>query len=157
MSAEQPDVIAGDRFAAAFNRAAAWLTRRGVSLLGSRLLEVRGRSSGEPRQTVVNLLRLDDGSTFLVAPRGITQWVKNVRALPDGQVVTVLGRHREEWVATEVTSPEAALPVLRHYLRRWAWEVGAFFPPGISAKSPDEDIVPLVGRKPVFRLTPRSG
>lgn len=149
---DQPDVIPADRFAAGFNHVARWLTCRGVSLLGSRVLEVRGRSSGEPRHTVVNLMRLDDGTTFLVAPRGITQWVRNVRALPDGRVATLLGRRREEWVATEVTDPAEALPVLRHYLRKWAWEVGAFFPKGISAKSSDADLLPLIGRKPVFRL-----
>ena len=152
MTADQPDVIPGNRFSDAFNSFARWLTRRGVSLMGSRVLEVRGRKSGVPRQTVVNLMRLDDGGTFLVAPRGLTDWVKNVRALPDGRVATLLGRRREEWRATEITDPDEALPVLRHYLRRWAWEVGAFFPAGISAKSPDDDLRALVGRKPVFRL-----
>ncbi|WP_425954550.1 nitroreductase/quinone reductase family protein [Xylanimonas sp. McL0601] len=153
-TSDGPAVIAPTRFAAGFNRAAMWLARHGVSLLGSRVLEVRGRSSGEPRTTVVNLMRLDDGTTFLVAPRGITQWVKNVRALPDGRVTTVLGRRREEWVAAELTEPDEAVPALRHYLQKWAWEVGAFFPPGISAKSPDAELAALVGRKPVFRLTP---
>lgn len=152
MTADQPDVIQGDRFAAGFNRVARWLTRRGVSLMGSRVLEVRGRTSGAPRQTVVNLMKLGDGTTFLVAPRGITDWVKNVRALPDGRVATLLGRRREEWVATEITDAAVAVPVLRHYLRHWAWEVGAFFPKGVTAKSPDADLLPLIGRKPVFRL-----
>ena len=40
-----------------FNRVVAALTRLGVSVYGSRLLEVRGRKSGEWRQTPVNLLR----------------------------------------------------------------------------------------------------
>lgn len=134
-----------------FNRLALWLTRRGVSLLGSRVLEVRGRSSGAPRQTIVNLLVRDDG-VYLVAPRGITQWVRNVRALDDGRVATLLGRRREEWVARELTDPVEAVPVLRDYLRRWAWEVGAFFPKGISAKSSDAELAGLVGKHPVFRL-----
>ncbi|GAB2459294.1 nitroreductase/quinone reductase family protein [Xylanimonas ulmi] len=151
---DQPEVVAPTRFAAGFNRVALGLTRHGVSLLGSRVLEVRGRVSGRPRETVVNLMRLD-GATFLVAPRGVTQWVRNVRALPDGSVATRLGRRRQEWAATEVTDPAQAVPVLRHYLRRWAWEVGAFFPPGVSATSSDAELAALVGRKPVFRLTPR--
>jgi hypothetical protein len=34
-----------------FNRAVARLTRLGLSVAGSRILEVRGRKSGEPRRT----------------------------------------------------------------------------------------------------------
>jgi hypothetical protein len=42
-----------------FNRAVAGLTRLGVSVAGSRLLEVRGRKSGEPRRTPVNLMTFE--------------------------------------------------------------------------------------------------
>ena len=52
-----------------FNRAVAMLTRLGVSVAGSRILEVRGRKSGEWRRTPVNLLIID-GVRYLVAPRG---------------------------------------------------------------------------------------
>ncbi|MDX6580636.1 MAG: hypothetical protein QOJ47_2185, partial [Gaiellales bacterium] len=62
-----------------FNRIVAGLTRLGLSVLGSRVLEVRGRTSGEPRRVPVNLLTLD-GERYLVAPRGETQWVRNLRA-----------------------------------------------------------------------------
>jgi hypothetical protein len=58
-----------------FNRLVAALTSLGVSVYGSRVLEVKGRTSGEWRQTPVNLLRYD-GVDYLVAPRGHTQWVK---------------------------------------------------------------------------------
>ena len=40
-----------------FNRVVAGLTRAGISVLGSRVLEVRGRKTGEPRRTPVNLLQ----------------------------------------------------------------------------------------------------
>jgi hypothetical protein len=43
-----------------FNRFVAWLTRRGISVAGSRVLEVRGRKSGEWRRTPVNLLTFED-------------------------------------------------------------------------------------------------
>src|ERR1700749_4478795 len=62
-----------------FNRLVATLTRLGVSVYGSRVLEVKGRKSGEWRSTPVNLLRYEGGD-YLVAPRGHTQWVKNLRA-----------------------------------------------------------------------------
>ncbi len=69
-----------------FNRIVAALTRRGVSLFGSRVLEVRGRSSGEPRRTPVNLLELD-GERYLVAPRGETQWARNLRVSGEGRLL----------------------------------------------------------------------
>ena len=62
-----------------FNRAVAGLTRMGVSVLGSRVLRVKGRKTGEPRTTPVNLLTVD-GTRYLVAARGETQWVRNLRA-----------------------------------------------------------------------------
>src|SRR6201997_2467335 len=68
-----------------FNRVVAVLTRMGVSVYGSSVLEVQGRKSGEWRQTPVNLLRLD-GAEYLVAPRGHTQWVKNLRASGEGRL-----------------------------------------------------------------------
>ncbi len=50
------------------------------------MLEVRGRSSGQPRRTPVNLLTLD-GVRYLVAPRGETQWVRNLRASGEGRLL----------------------------------------------------------------------
>jgi hypothetical protein len=57
-----------------FNPVVAGLTRLGISLFGSRVLEVKGRISGEPRRTPVNLLTFED-ERYLVAPRGDTQEV----------------------------------------------------------------------------------
>ena len=54
-----------------FNPLVGWLTKVGLSVKGSRILEVRGRTSGELRTTVVNLLTVD-GVRYLVAPRGET-------------------------------------------------------------------------------------
>ena len=36
------------------------MMRLGVSVWGSRILEVKGRTSGEPRRTPVNLLEVED-------------------------------------------------------------------------------------------------
>ena len=62
-----------------FNPLVARLTRWGISVWGSRVLEVPGRVSAEIRSTPVNVLTIGD-RRYLVAPRGITQWVRNVRA-----------------------------------------------------------------------------
>jgi deazaflavin-dependent oxidoreductase (nitroreductase family) len=130
-----------------FNPLVQGLTRLGVSIMGSRILEVRGRRSGEWRRTPVNLLRVD-GVDYLVAPRGHTQWVRNMRAAGGGRLV--LGRRRSEFSAAEV--PEAERPrILRSYLKRWSWEVGQFFD-GVSASSTDAQLLGIAGDHPVFRL-----
>ena len=75
-----------------FNRLIAVLNGRGVSVLGSRVLEVKGRSSGQPRRTPVNLLDFD-GERYLVAPRGETQWARNLRA--SGEGLLLVGKRSE--------------------------------------------------------------
>jgi deazaflavin-dependent oxidoreductase (nitroreductase family) len=133
-----------------FNPLVAFLTRRGISIWGSRVLEVRGRKSGEPRHTPVNLLT-HDGRQYLVSPRGEGQWVRNVRAA-DGRLATIVGTRREEWVAREL-GDAAKVPVLRAYLRRWKSEVGIFFE-GTSADSTDDELAAIAPRHPVFALDP---
>src|SRR5829696_7573644 len=119
-----------------FNPLVACLTRIGLPVAGSRVLEVRGRKTGEPRRTPVNPLQLD-ADRYLVAPRGHTQWVKNVRADPAARL---LARGRSEQITlVEVTDQEAKLPILRAYLRKWAWEVGTFFE-GVGADSTGEEL-----------------
>jgi deazaflavin-dependent oxidoreductase (nitroreductase family) len=122
--------------------------RMGISVWGSRVLEVRGRSTGEPRRTPVNLLKLD-GREYLVSPRGNTQWARNVRA-DNGRLVLELGRHRQERTVRELSDREKP-PVLRAYLRRWKMEIGIFFD-GVSADSSDEDLLRIAPKHPVFVL-----
>ena len=130
-----------------FNRTVRQLTRWGVIIAGSRELRVRGRSSGEWRSTPVNLLELN-GERYLVAPRGVTQWVRNVRVAGGGELR--VGHRVEEFVATELPNDQK-LPVLREYLQRWAWEVGAFFE-GINKDSTDQQLVAVAEGFPVFRV-----
>ena len=133
-----------------FNRFVAFLTRRGLSVAGSRVLEVRGRKSGEPRRTPVNPLTID-GDRYLVAPRGNTQWVRNLRAGGTGRLL--VGRRGEDFSATEVPDAEKP-PILRAYLRKWKWEVGAFFD-GVDADSPEEEVRRIAPAHPIFRISPR--
>src|SRR5258708_7984137 len=63
-----------------FNRLVAFLTWQGISVLGSRILAVKGRTSGEWRTTPVELLTYED-RRYLLAPPGDTQWVRNLRAV----------------------------------------------------------------------------
>ncbi len=130
-----------------FNRAVRAFTRLGVSLAGSRELRVRGRKSGEWRSTPVNLLTFQ-GERYLVAPRGTTQWVRNLRASGAGELR--VGRRLEAFTADEVADADKT-PIIREYLRRWKWEVGAFFE-GIDDKSADADIAAVAAGFPVFAV-----
>jgi deazaflavin-dependent oxidoreductase (nitroreductase family) len=130
-----------------FNRAVRRLTRMGISVMGSRELRVKGRKSGEWRTTPVNLLTVD-GERYLVAPRGVAQWVRNIRVSGTGELR--VGRRVEAFAAQEISDDEKP-QILREYLRRWAFEVGAFFP-GINAKSSTEEIAAIASGFPVFRV-----
>jgi hypothetical protein len=134
-----------------FNDTVARLARIGVSVYGSRILYVRGRKSGEWRSTPVNPMTLD-GTRYLVAPRGNTQWVRNLRATGHTGELH-LGRRVERFRVTEIAD-DAKPPVLRVYLKRWKWEVGSFFEAGIDAKSSDETLLRIAPGYPVFRIDP---
>lgn len=126
--------------------------RLGISVWGSRVLEVRGRKSGAVRRTPVNLLNYE-GRQYLVSPRGDTQWARNVRA-DEGRLVLLLGRRRDERTATELSDDEKP-PVLRAYLRRWKMEVAVFFG-GVSADSSDQELQKIACKHPVFVLNQQS-
>jgi deazaflavin-dependent oxidoreductase (nitroreductase family) len=130
-----------------FNPAVAALTRAGISVAGSRVLEVRGRKTGEPRRTPVNLLTVD-GTRYLVAPRGHTQWVRNLRSRGEGRLL--LGRRAEPFTSVELTDDDKPA-LLRAYLERWKWEVGAFFG-GVGPDAPDDELRRIAPDHPIFRI-----
>jgi deazaflavin-dependent oxidoreductase (nitroreductase family) len=130
-----------------FNPTVAFLTRRGVSVLGSRVLAVRGRSSGEWRTTPVNLLEYE-GKRYLVAPRGEAQWVRNLRVAGTGQLR--VGNKVEDFRARELGDDEK-VPMLRAYLKRWKVEVGVFFE-GVGPDSTDDELRTIAPRHPAFEV-----
>ena len=130
-----------------FNRAVAVGTRLGVSVWGSRILRVKGRKSGEWRSTPVNLLTI--GKTqYLVAPRGTTHWVRNIRESGAGELL--LGSRVQPIRVVEIPDDQK-VPILRDYLKRWKFEVGMFFG-GVSAESSDEELRRIAPDHPVFRI-----
>jgi hypothetical protein len=96
----------------------------------------------------VNLLTVD-GTQYLVAPRGETQWVRNIRV--SGKGVLLLGRRRQSISVTELADTDKP-DILRAYLKRWKAEVGVFFD-GVGADSPPEELARIAPRHPVFRIT----
>lgn len=133
------------------NPSVAFLTRMGISVWGSRVLLVRGRKSGAWRSHPVNLLTYR-GRRYLVAPRGQTQWVRNIRVAGGGELR--VGSRSEAFTAVEVTDEEK-VPILREYLRRWKFEVGQFFG-GVSAESSDAELRRIAPDHPVFRVESAS-
>jgi deazaflavin-dependent oxidoreductase (nitroreductase family) len=131
------------------NPAVAAMTRAGISVWGSRILRVRGRKSGEWRSHPVNLLTYD-GQHYLVAPRGLAQWVRNIRVSGGGELV--LGNKVQRFKAVEIPDTEKA-PIVRAYLTRFSFEVGSFFR-GVKADSSEEELRRIAPDHPVFRVEP---
>jgi deazaflavin-dependent oxidoreductase (nitroreductase family) len=124
------------------------LTRLGVSVYGSRVLEVRGRTAGQWRTTPVNLLRFE-GSDYLVAPRGHTQWVRTLRASRQGRLR--VGRRVQPFTAVELADEDKPR-LLRAYLKKWKFEVGGFFG-GVGPDSSEDEVRRIAPDHPVFKLT----
>jgi deazaflavin-dependent oxidoreductase (nitroreductase family) len=131
------------------NNLVGWLARHGVSLRGSRVLAVRGRTSGQWRTTPVNPLSFE-GRRYLVAPRGHTQWVRNMRAARGGELR--LGQRVERFTATELADADKPA-LLRAYLKHWKFEVGVFFG-GVGLDATDEQLLAIAPGYPVFLITP---
>src|SRR5262245_57276518 len=121
------------RIQAGFHSFVSFLARRGISLMGTRLLSVRGRTSGQERSNPVNL-RVVGVKRYLLTQRGRTQWARNSRAAGGGELR--LGRRVEEFTVTELAD-EDKLPALREYFRKCAWEVSAFFD-GLTKHATDD-------------------
>ena len=119
----------------------------GLNLQGAMVLTVRGRKSGEPRSVVVNPLELN-GKTYLMSPRGETQWVKNLRA--DNNLTLHRGASRSGHRATEVTDADEKFAVLRTYLDRWSMQVKGLM--GVSKESSDDELRAIIDAHPVFEL-----
>jgi deazaflavin-dependent oxidoreductase (nitroreductase family) len=134
-----------------FNPAVAAMTRAGLSVWGSRVLRVRGRKSGEWRSAPVNLLTYE-GRKYLVAPRGLTQWVRNLREAGEGELL--LGNRVERFRAQEIPDDQKT-PILRAYLKRWKAEVGICFE-GVGPDSADEQIRAIAAKHPAFEVLPVS-
>ncbi|MGZ8180211.1 nitroreductase family deazaflavin-dependent oxidoreductase [Williamsia sp. SKLECPSW1] len=133
-----------------FNRAVGWLADHGLGLAGARTLTVVGRSTGEPRSTPVNPFTVA-GHTYLLSPRGNTQWSRNLRAA--GECDLRRGHSTTAYVATEMADADKPA-LLRPYLKRWGWEVSAWLPQKVSHTSTDEELLAIAPHIPAFLLTP---
>ena len=151
MGMKSEGVVAPTRVETIFNDLMGFLFRRGWAPSYGHELEVRGRKTGKLHHTPVNLLEVD-GTLYLVAPRGETQWVKNARA--SGEVVLTRRNSRTTYRVTEV--PVARRPtLLAAYLDRYASQVQRFF--DVKAGSSVEAFASIADHHPVFVLEKKLG
>lgn len=129
-----------------FNRTFGFLVGLGVGPAHIYVLEVRGRKSGKPYSTPVDLLELG-GRRYLVAPRGRTQWVRNAEAA--GEISLKKGSWRRAYRLRAIPDAEKP-PILKAYLDNFRREVQRYFP--VAAGSPAEAFVPLAESYPAFEL-----
>ena len=131
-----------------FNKIYGTLVGLGVGFSYNYLLQVRGRKSGRIYSTPIDLLQLG-GKSYLVAPRGRTQWVRNVEAA--GEVMLKKGSRSNRYnvrVIAEAQRPE----LLKAYLEAFKAQVQRYFP--VPAGSPVEAFAPIAGNYPAFELLP---
>jgi deazaflavin-dependent oxidoreductase (nitroreductase family) len=119
----------------------------GFGLPHNYLVQVQGRKTGRIYSTPVNVLE-HQGKRFLVAPRGMTQWVRN--AAVTGHVCLKKGRNREQFSLRSLTDGEKP-EILREYLSRYKTTVQRYF--SIPAGSPLEEFSRVAATYPVFELT----
>jgi hypothetical protein len=110
------------------------------------VLKVRGRKSGRTISLPVDPIELA-GQRYLVCPRGDSNWVRNVRAA--GEIELVRGLRGRRFAVREIPA-DARPPVLKAYLDQFTAEVQRFFP--VPRGSPPEAFSDLAPRYPVFKL-----
>ena len=128
-------------------RAMMLATKLGFSPAGAWTLAVKGRSSGEVRTAPVNPLEVG-GVRYLVAPRGETQWVRNIRVSGGGELR--LGKKRQAISVKEIEDAEKP-DLIAAYLERWGNVTRSHF--GTTKEPSAAELERLAGRTPVFRIT----
>jgi deazaflavin-dependent oxidoreductase (nitroreductase family) len=130
-----------------FNRAVRALSRFGIGLAGAETLAVRGRKSGQIRTNPVNPFEID-GRTYLLAPRGATEWVRNLRVAGEGELRK--GGRARRFRAQEVADADK-VPLLRLYVDRWAWEAKDFL--GVGKDATDDQLREIAHENPAFEIS----
>jgi len=137
-------------FVKAMNAFVGRLASWGLIPGGTALLQVKGRRSGQTRSTAVTWVD-HDGQRYLVAPRGNTEWVRNVKAA-GGQVV--LKRRKSEQVRLQEVPVEQRAPIIEAYLKKTARVTKREF--GIEPDAPSDEFQRIAPDHPVFRIVTLS-
>jgi deazaflavin-dependent oxidoreductase (nitroreductase family) len=126
------------------------LASLGLIPRGTVQLEVKGRRSGQTRSTAVTWVE-HDGQRYLVAPRGNTEWVRNVKAAGGEAVI----KHRKtQRVRLEEIPVEQRAPIIKAYNKKLGAVTRREF--GIDGDASLEEHAKIADRHPVFRIVPAS-
>jgi hypothetical protein len=149
-------------FVRANNAVMRTLIRAGIRVGTFAVLTVPGRKTGRPVQVPLVVFPYA-GNDYLVAPYGVVNWVRNLRAA-DGRAELGRGHTTEKICAVELSAEEAG-PVLKASLRTGPpgiprpivrafrrYSVLPYLDVGID--SSDNDFVRAARHHPVFRLQP---
>ena len=123
------------------------LLRVGFKIGSMSLLTVRGRKSGLPRTTPVTMVERQ-GKSYLFAPYGAVDWVRNLRAAGGGTLQH--GRYTKSFTMVELTPQEAA-PIMQEDFATVPAAVRQFF--DVTPSSSLEDFEHEAERHPVFQVT----
>ena len=122
-----------------------WLFARGLGPKRAVRLEHKGRVSGKTFATAVNWTEYE-GKRYLVAPRGETQWVRNVRAA-GGQAVIRHGK--AETVRLEEIPVDQRAPIIKNYVGENKIVKGEF---GVEPDDPIERYQGISPNHPTFLI-----
>lgn len=129
------------------NSAMGFLASMGLTPSDMITLEVKGRRSGQLRSTVVTAVEVD-GARYLVAPRGIGDWVRNLRAA--GGEAAIRRRSRTT-VRLEEMPPAQTAAIIQAYLKKTKMATQAHF--GIDPDAPIAEFEKIASRHPIFKIT----
>jgi deazaflavin-dependent oxidoreductase (nitroreductase family) len=133
------------------NRGFSWLAGLGLTPSDTVTLEVKGRKSGQTRANVVTSVTVD-GVTYLVSPRGNSEWTRNVRAAGGDATIRRRGRKRVRLVEVPV---EQRAPIIKAYLAK-TWRATQQHVE-VDRNAPVEEFARIADRHPVFRVIVAEG
>jgi deazaflavin-dependent oxidoreductase (nitroreductase family) len=128
-----------------------WLGAMGLIPGDTVQLQVKGRKSGQMRSVAVTWVE-HEGQRYLVAPRGNTEWARNVQAA-GGEAA--LKRRKAEKVRLEEVPVDQRAPIIKAYLKKTALVTKREF--GIEPDAPMEEFERIAPDHPVFRIVPVDG
>jgi deazaflavin-dependent oxidoreductase (nitroreductase family) len=134
----------------AINRVFRTMTDLGIGAPYRHILTVRGRKTGLPRSTPVDVMDVN-GTRWLVAGYGPANWVSNARAA--GEVTLSRGGRSTSYKVSDAGTSDA-VAVLRTYLAT-VRVVRPYF--DATPDAPDEALSAELPRHPVLRLGPLPG
>jgi hypothetical protein len=145
-STQLPAVRKPSAAAGLFNRVFGFLVALGIGPHYMQLLQVRGRKTGRIYSSPVNVLQFN-GKSYLVAPRGRTQWVRNSETT--GEIVLRRGSAQRTFRLRPIPDDEKP-PILKLYLDSYKSAVQRFFP--VRAGEPAENFRGIASSYPVYEL-----